>query len=280
MSDLQERPLEGKVAVVCGASRGIGKGVAIELGQAGAHVVAAGRTLRAGASRSNPLGGSLEETVAEIVKGGSGASARACDLTDETSVAALFESVASEHGRLDILVNSVFDAHSFGPTIGVPFWQLPTSAWEQVVDVGTKSAYLAAVGAAPLLARTSGLLVNISGRGAERYRYNVVYGVGKAALDRMTRDMADELRPYQVAVVSLWPNTTRTENIESNPERSRANFGDLDLLETPRYIGRAVVSLAGDPSVMERSGSRFWVAELGSHYGFTDENGRDHPRPE
>jgi dehydrogenase/reductase SDR family member 1 len=271
--------LDGRVAVVCGASRGIGKGVAVELGLAGAHVVAAGRTLTAGTS-SGPLGGSLEQTASEIAEAGGQASTYACDLTDEAAVAALFESVEAEHGRLDILVNSVFDAHSFGPTIGVPFWELPVGAWREVVDVGTKSAYLAAVGAAPLLNQVGGLLVNISGRGAERYRYNVVYGVGKAAMDRMTRDMADELRPYQVAVVSLWPNVTRTENIESNPERSRASFGDLDLLETPRYIGRAVVSLAADPSVMERSGGRYWVAELGAHYGFADENGRQHSVPE
>jgi dehydrogenase/reductase SDR family member 1 len=269
--------LDGKVAVVCGASRGIGRGVAVELGLAGARVVAVGRTMRAG---SGSLGGSLEETVAEIETGGGRASAHACDLTDETAVSAVFESVAAEHGRLDVLVNSVFDAYHFRRTIGVPFWELPLSAWQQVVDAGTKSAYLASAAAAPLLTQAHGLLVNISGRGAERYRYNVVYGVGKAAMDRMTRDMAEELRAYGVAVVSLWPNITRTENLDKNPVESRASFGDLELLETPRYIGRAVVALAADGSVGERTGRRFWVAELGQHYGFTDENGREHPLPE
>jgi NAD(P)-dependent dehydrogenase (short-subunit alcohol dehydrogenase family) len=269
--------LDGKVAVVCGASRGIGKGVAFELGRAGAHVVAAGRTLRAG---SGSLSGSLEETVAEIEAGGGRGSAIPFDATEEASVSSLFESVRSRHNRLDVLVNSVFDAHRFAPTIGLPFWDLPMAAWEQVIDLGTKSAYLAAVAATPLLMKSGGLIVNVSARGAERYRYNVVYGVGKAAMDRMTRDMADELRVHNVAVVSVWPNVTRTENLERNPDQARSSYGDLDRLETPRYVGRAIVALARDPSIMERSGGRFWVAELGAHYGFTDENGLTHAVPE
>ena len=118
----------------------------------------------------------------------------------------------------------------------------------------------------------------MSGRGAERYRYNVAYGVGKAALDKMTRDMAEELRPYDIAVVSLWPNVTKTEHIALSPT-SAEQFGDLDLLETPRYTGRAVVALATDEHRMARTGGRFWVAELAADYGFTDENGRDHPLP-
>jgi len=279
--------LDGRVAVVCGASRGIGKGIAVELAAAGARVVAVGRTERSGTAT---ITGSLEETVAEITAAGGSATAVGCDATDEKSVASLFDKIAGSHGHVDVLVNSVFNSHQFVATIGVPFWELPMAAWHEVVEVGTKSAYLASVAAAPLMLRTAnasgygagtgGLIVNISGRGAERYRYNVVYGVGKAALDRLTRDMADELRPHGVSVVSLWPNVTRTENLDRDPERSRASFGDLEQLETPRYSGRAVVALASDPAVTERSGKRFWVAELGAHYGFTDENGRLHELPE
>jgi NAD(P)-dependent dehydrogenase (short-subunit alcohol dehydrogenase family) len=269
--------LEGKIAVVCGASRGIGKGIAVELGMAGAHVVAAGRTDR---PRSGSSAGSLEETMAQIKAAGGQGSAIRCDATDERSVRRLFESVGAERGRLDLLVNSVFDTQQFAPTIGLPFWELPMGAWDQIVGLGTRTAYLAAVAATPLLMRTGGLIVNVSGRGAERYRYNVAYGVGKAALDRMTRDMADELRAHNVAVVSIWPNVTRTENLERNPDRARTSYGNLDLLETPRYVGRAVAALAGDPAIMDRSGQRFWVAELGARYGFTDENGLEHPMPE
>jgi len=100
----------------------------------------------------------------------------------------------------------------------------------------------------------------------------------------MTSDMAEDLRDHAVAVVSLWPNVTRTENLDAGaaaePDRVTALYGDMSLLETPRYSGRAVVALAGDPDVMARTGRRFWVAELGADYGFVDENGRDHAIPE
>lgn len=268
--------LSGKVAAVVGASRGIGKGIALELGAAGAHVVVIGRTRRSDGDRV----GSLDQTVEEIEGAGGTASIGEGDMTDEAAVARLFAAVGAECGRLDILVNSAFNAASFGASIGVPFWELPLSAWREVVDVGTKSAYLATAAAAPALIGARGLVVNISGRGAERYRYNVAYGVGKAATDRLTRDTAADLREHGVAVVSLWPNVTRTENLERDPENSRARFGDLDAMETPRYIGRAVVALAGDPGAMDRTGRRFWVAELGAYYDLVDEHGRPHPLPE
>jgi NAD(P)-dependent dehydrogenase (short-subunit alcohol dehydrogenase family) len=271
--------LAGKVAVVAGATRGIGKGIAVELGAAGAHVVVTGRTL---ARPREGYAGSIEETVSEIVDAGGSATGHQCDYLDTDAVAALFASVGREHGHLDVLVNSVFDAHQFGGSIGRKFWELPVDLWHDVVDVGTRTAYTASVLGAPLmLGDRGGLIVNVSARGAERYRYNVAYGAGKAALDKMTRDMARDLHDDGVAVVSIWPNVTRTEQIDAGAgTEATARFGDLDLLETPRYSGRSVVAMALDDGLMARSGKRYWVAELAVDYGFTDENGRDHPVPE
>jgi dehydrogenase/reductase SDR family protein 1 len=141
-----------------------------------------------------------------------------------------------------------------------------------------------ALGTPLLLDTGGGLIVNVSGRGAARYRYNVAYGVGKAALDRITVDMAHELEGRGVAVVSLWPAAIRTEHTDAmfarGDEWARATLGDLEALETPRYVGRAVVALASDPDVVARTGQRFWTAELGAAYGFTDEHGRPHVPPE
>jgi dehydrogenase/reductase SDR family protein 1 len=270
--------LDGKVAVVAGASRGIGRGVAVEAALAGATVYVTARTVE-------PTAGAPVTTVGEIERLGGAAVPMRCDYTDDEQIAQVFDRVRTDHGRLDLLVNSVFDAAQFGGTIGRRFWELPLSIWHDVVDVGTRSAYLASYHAAPLLLEAgSGLIVNVSARGASRYRYNVAYGAGKAALDKMTADMAEDLRDHKVAVVSLWPNVTRTENLDAgaalDPDRVKAAFGELELLETPRYSGRAVVALAADPAVLDRTGQRYWVATLGDEYGFTDENGRAHPVPE
>ena len=272
--------LAGKVAAVIGASRGIGKGVAFELSLAGVLVFAAGRTIDPEPGRA----GSLTETVGLIKAAGGRAVVVGCDATDDDQVHRLFERVRAEAGRLDVLVNAAFDTPGFRSSIDVPFWKLPLTIWGDVVDLGTRSVYVASVHATPLMIETGGgLIVNVSGRGAEAYRYNVAYGVGKAALDRMTRDMAHELRERGVAVVSVWPGTTRTEHIDamlaSQDAWAQANVGNVDNMETPRYLGRCVVRLATDDDVMARSGRRFWTAELASDYGVTDEHGRHHPVP-
>jgi dehydrogenase/reductase SDR family protein 1 len=272
------RVLDGKVAVVAGASRGIGRGVAVEAGRAGATVYVTARTLER--RPEAPV-----TTAEEIEAHGGTAIPVRCDYTDDEAVARVFGQVQAEHGRVDLLVNTVFDAARFGASIGRRFWELPLDIWHEVIDAGTRSAYVASWYAAPLLLNAgSGLIVNVSARGAARYRYNVAYGAGKAALDKMTADMAEDLRDHAVAVVSLWPNVTRTENLEAGaaaqPDRVRDLYGDMNLLETPRYAGRAVVALAADPGVMARTGQRFWVAELGAQYGFVDENGRAHAIPE
>jgi NAD(P)-dependent dehydrogenase (short-subunit alcohol dehydrogenase family) len=274
--------LDGRVALVGGASRGIGKGIAMELAAAGARVYVAGRTLDRAARSAD--GGSLVETVDAVRALGGEAMAAQCDFSDDDAIRRLFEQVSAEAGRLDVLVNSVFSAATFGSSIGRRFWELPVDMWRDVVDLGTRSAYVASVYAAPLLlASPPALIVNVSGRGAARYRYNVAYGVGKAATDKMTADMAEELRPEGVAVVSIWPGVTLTETLAaSGPVDTDGIPLDQHLasLETPRYSGRAVAALAADPGVIERSGRRFWVAALAAEYGLTDEHGRSHPLPE
>lgn len=275
--------LDGTVAVVIGASRGIGKGIALELGEAGADVYVVGRTMDPSPRRP----GSVSETVAAIVDAGGTAVGMTCDATSPDDLSRLFDQIRDDHGRLHVLVNSVFDTSTFGPTIGKRFWELPVTVWDDVVDVGTKSAYLAAVTAAPLLLaggeQSRALIVNISSLGARKYFYNAAYGAGKAALDKLTADMAVDLRDRDVAAVSLWPNVTRTEGIEAAIAAGNTDqfeqFGGVEGLETPRYNGRAVVALLSDPDLMERSGHYFWTAELGERYGFTDEHGRTHRYP-
>jgi NAD(P)-dependent dehydrogenase (short-subunit alcohol dehydrogenase family) len=255
--------MSGRVAVVAGASRSIGMGAAVELAAAGAFVYALGRTLTPGAAK-----GSLAETVEQMEALGGRGVAVACDCTDDAALEALFARIAAEHGRLDILVNSVFAAPRFGASIGKRFWETEPALWQDVVTLGAGSVYFASRRAAPLLIETAratgqpGLIVNVSGRGAARYRYNVVYGVGKSATERLTRDMAIELKEHAVAVVSIWPN---------------GYTGDPQKPETPRYNGRAIAALAADPGLMERSGAHFWTAALGREYGFTDEFGHQHP---
>ncbi len=267
------------VAVVTGASRGIGKGIALELGAAGATVYVTGRTVEPGA-----LPGTVGQTAAEIdALGGTGV-AVACDHHDDAQVAALFERVSAEQGRLDVLVNNVYSAPDLVPWLDKKYWELPIEAWDQVIDIGTRSHYVASVLATPLmLTGGRGLIVNVSSSGAVTYAHNVVYGVGKAAVDKMTADMAVDLEGTGVSVVSLWPGLVRTELLdmaaqtegdETFIELPGEGRFDLSGAESPRFLGRAVVALLGDAAVAQRSGRAFTSAGLARELGFTDVDGR------
>jgi len=271
--------LTGKVAVVTGASRSIGKGIALELGAAGATVYVTGRTVEPGA-----MPGTIGETAAEIdALGGQGVPV-ACDHKDDGQVKALFEQVAAEQGHLDLLVNNVFPAPVLAPWLGKKYWELPISAWDEIIDIGTRSHYVASVFGTPLLfAAGGGLIVNVSSSGAVSYAHNVVYGVGKAAVDKMTADMAVELEGTGVTVVSLWPGLVRTEMLDAAAVRDGDEIyielpgeGRFDLTnaESPRFLGRAVVGLAGDTALAERAGKPFTSASLARELGFTDIDGR------
>jgi dehydrogenase/reductase SDR family protein 1 len=256
--------LAGAIAVVTGASRGVGKGVALGLGEAGATVYVTGRTRSAQA-----MPGTIDETADEVTRlGGRGIAVR-CDHAVDAEVEALFARVRSEARRIDVLVNNAFaipDGDLFRP-----FWEAPIAWWDEMHTVGLRSHYVASYFAAQqMVAAKRGLIVNVSSFGAKIYAINVAYGVGKAGVDRMSRDMGRELAPFGVAAVSLWPGVVRTERLLLEPERFPF---DRSNMESPQLSGRAVAALAADPKLMTKSGQALVVAELAEEYGFTDLDG-------
>ncbi len=275
----RNRPLEGQVAVVTGATRGVGKGVALALGEAGALVYATGRTLEAGASN---WPGSLQETADEIAQRGGQCIPIVCDHGNDASVKRVFERVHDEqNGTIDILVNNVFAAPSNMP-VNVPFWELEDGLWEDLLRVGLRSHYIASRCAAPwMVARRKGLIVNTSSGGAVRYTFNVPFGVQKAGVDKMAKDMAHDLKPFNVAAVVIWPGFIKSEKFLAQPDRVPAPLAKriMESGESAEFAGRAVVGLAADPAIMEKSGRLHLVAELAQEYGFTDIDGRTPAAP-
>jgi dehydrogenase/reductase SDR family protein 1 len=252
------------IAIVTGASRGVGKGIALGLGEAGATVYVTGRSGARGA-----LPGTIGETAEQVTAlGGKGIAVR-CDHAIDDQVKDLIARVERESGGIDVLVNNAFAIPDGKLT--APFWELPLSHWDTLHRVGLRSHYVASWFAAPkMIASRRGLIVNVSSFGAKIYAVNVAYGVGKAGVDRMSRDMGRELRPYDVAVVSLWPGIVKTERLEL--EADRVAF-DTSKGESPQFSGRAVAALASDPKRMAKTGQALVVAELALEYGFTDVDG-------
>jgi NAD(P)-dependent dehydrogenase (short-subunit alcohol dehydrogenase family) len=269
--------LTGKVAVVTGASRGIGKGIAVALGGQGATVYVTGRTVTPG---SYPLPGTVGETAAEIDRRGGQGIAVQVDHAVDAQVAGLFEQVRREQGRLDILVNNAFTL-SDDLIVPRPFWEKPLSNWE-MVDVGVRSNFVAAWHAAQIMVpQKSGLIVAISGYVGVTYTYGVVFGTCKSAVDRMARDMAIELQPHNVASLSLWQGLTFTEralhNLERNPEMKQRTVTNPLIGCSPEFPGLVIAALATDPDIMKRSGGTFITAEVAQDYGITDIDGKAIP---
>lgn len=270
--------LAGKVALVTGASRGVGRGVALGLGEAGATVYLTGRTVEAGQA-AVALPGTIYETAEEVTRlGGQGIPVR-CDHRNDEQVEAVFQRIRGEQDRLDILVNNVWggyehfnDGTEFWKEKG--FWTVPISRWDRSFQAGIRAHYVASVFAAPIMIEQgSGLIVNISFFAAQKDNMGVAYGVAKAASDRMAATMAYELREHGVAAVSLYPGLVRTEAVIK-----AAEYFDLSNSESPLFIGRAVTALASDPNIMQKSGQVLVAAALALEYGFTDIEGKQ-PRP-
>jgi NAD(P)-dependent dehydrogenase (short-subunit alcohol dehydrogenase family) len=266
--------LTGKVIVVTGASRGIGKGMALALGAEGATVYVTGRTVTPG---SHPLPGTVGETAAEITRRGGIGIAVAVDHANDAQVAALFDQVRQEQGRLDILINNALSIPE-DLTEPRPFWEKPLSNWE-MVDVGVRSNFTAAWHAAKIMVpQKSGLIIAISGYVGVTYTYGVIFGTCKSAVDRMARDMAIELLPHNIASLSLWQGLTFTEranrNLARNPEMKKLTVTNPLIGCSPEFPGRVIAALATDPGIMKRSGGTFITAEVAQDYGITDIDGK------
>lgn len=288
---MQQQPrLKDCVAVVTGASRGAGRGIAQELGAAGATVYVTGRSTREqqpdtygqlmGLAGLGALPGSIDETAEEVTRmGGRGIAVR-CDHTREDDVAALFERVQREAGRIDLLVNNAWGGHeTFNGVFDAPFWEHPLANWDSMFDRGVRNHLLASRFAAPMMVeRKRGLIVTTTFWDRDRYlRGNLFYDLAKASMTRLAFGMAQELRPHGVASLAVSPGWMRTEFVLTGHKTDEAHWQERPALartESPRYLGRAVVALAGDAGVLGKSGAVHRVADLAGEYGFTDVDGR------
>ena len=264
-----------RVAVVTGASRGVGKGIALALGAAGATVYCTGRSKAE--LDAHPLGGTIDETAAAVAAAGGRGIAVACDHSDDGDVARLFEQVGDEQGRLDILVNN---ATAIPRELAKPgaFWEKSLDL-VRILDVGLRSHYVASYFAAPLMVRTGGgLIAFTSSYGGRAYMHGPAYGAGKAGVDKMAMDMAVDFRPHGVGVVSLWLGFVRTERNEplfDHPGALEGPYGRfLANAESPLFIGKVIEALHRDERRMERSGRVLIAAEVGLELGVRDEGGR------
>ena len=272
------KSLTGKVALVTGASRGVGKGIAQGLGEAGATVYLTGRTVDTG-KVDEGLPGTVTQTAVEVTRLGGRGIALCCDHRKDAEVDAVFNRIMKECARIDILINNVWGGYEHiveqngQYTWEKPFWEQPRWRWEAMFVAGVRAHYIAsALAARAMVSQRSGLIVNVSSSAGKQYASNVLYGVAKACDDRLAKDMAYELKAYNVAAVSIYPGLVRTERVLA------AGVFDLSNSESAQFIGRAIAGLATDPNIMQKSGQVFAAATLALEYGFTDIDGKQ-PKP-
>ncbi len=259
--------LKGTVAVVTGATRGLGRGIALGLGEAGATVYVTGRSTR---DHRGPVAGTLEDTAEEVTRlGGQGIAVR-CDHRVDEEVEALFARVSREQPALDLLVNNAIASPEMKVLWGGErFWTLPVSLWDDLMDVGLRSHFIATRIVAPgMIERGRGLVINVASHSAGRPRTAksrsiLPYSVGKAALRRLSSDMAVELKEHGVAVVEVWPPASVTEHVLAQPEV----FGDLSDWKPVLFTGRVVAAFVASGNALARSGEALAIDDLAPELG-------------
>jgi NAD(P)-dependent dehydrogenase (short-subunit alcohol dehydrogenase family) len=257
--------LRGRVALVTGASRGGGKGIALVLGEEGAIVYVTGRSVR---GEPTTLGrpGTIEDTAEAVTaRGGTGLAVR-CDHTDDGQVDAVFKRIREEQGRLDLLVNNAWSGYEISPDSSLAFWEIEWRHWDLMFAGGLRAAAYASRLAAPLMIEAGrGLIVNMTWV-LDRPHGHAYYEVVKNGTNKLTEQLADDLRPYGVACVAVSPGFMRLERMDLTPEEAA-------MAESAEFPGRAIAALAADENVMEKSGQVLITPALAREYGFTDVDG-------
>ncbi|MDG2472175.1 MAG: SDR family NAD(P)-dependent oxidoreductase [Pseudomonadales bacterium] len=264
-----------RVVLVTGGSRGVGKGTALALGATGATVYVSGRSSSDGQTTALP--GNIHTTTEEITARGGKGIAVICDHTDDKQIAALIEKIISEQGRIDILVNNVYQVPD-DMLEWQPFWKRPLDDhWQAMIDLGLRAHYVASYYAAPhMIKQAAGMIVNISSPGARCYLHSVIYGVGKAGKDKMMHDMAKELREYNVAALAIWPGIVKTERLAPAIEADALPEEYEPLkpgMESPEYPGRIIDAIAKADNYMDYSGRSWWNSEVGNELDVQDIDG-------